>query len=106
LKTKDPDLGIKVQIPISMEPFVIDGKSDFAQAVKKSSERIYNEKREFKLFMPSTDAHWFQERGIETILIGVSRGDNSIHCTDEFVYIEDLINATKLYALTALNYLK
>ncbi len=106
LKTKDPDLDIKVQIPISMEPFVINGKSDFAQAVRKSSERIYEDEREFKLSMPSTDAHWFQERGIETIIIGTGRGINNCHAADEFVYIEDLINTTKLYALTALNYLK
>ncbi len=106
MKTKDPDLDIKVQIPISMEPFVIDGKSDFASAVKKSSEIIHNDERKFKLMMPSTDAHWFQERGIETIIIGTVRGDNNCHVADEFVYIEDLINTTKLYALTALNYLK
>ena len=106
LKNKDPYLDVIVQIPISMEPFIIDGKSDFAQAVKKSAQVVYDEEREFKLFMPSTDAHWFQERGIETILIGTGRGDNNCHAADEFVYIEDLINTTKLYALTALNYLK
>lgn len=74
--------------------------------IKKSSEIIHNDEREFKLMMPSTDAHWFQERGIETIIIGTGRGDNNCHAADEFVYIEDLINTTKLYALTALNYLK
>jgi len=106
LKNEDPYLDIRVQIPISMEPFTIDGKSDFAKAVQKSAQAIYNEEREFKLFMPSTDAHWFQERGIETILIGTGRNDTNAHAADEFVYIEDLINVTKLYALTALNYLK
>jgi len=106
LKKEDPDLDITVQIPIAMEPFVIDGKSDFALAVSKSTKVIFGEQREFKLFMPSTDAHWFQERGIETILIGTTRTDNRAHAEDEFVYIEDLINTTKLYALTALNYLK
>ncbi len=68
--------------------------------VKKSSEIIHNDEREFKLMMPSTDAHWFQERGIETIIIGTGLGDNNCHAADEFVYIEDLINTTKLYALT------
>ena len=106
LKKQDPYLDITVQIPISMEPFVIDGKSEFALAVQRSAKAVYNKQREFKLFMPSTDAHWFQEKGIETILIGTSRIDNRIHSADEFVYIEDLINTTKIYALTALNYLK
>ncbi|MFW9971303.1 MAG: M20 family metallopeptidase [Candidatus Odinarchaeota archaeon] len=106
LKKQDPDLNINVQIPISIEPFVIDGQSDFANAVQKAFDTIYNEKREFKLVMPSTDAHWFQERGIETILIGTGRVESNVHNADEFVYIEDLINTTKIYALTALNYLK
>ncbi|UCC20954.1 MAG: M20/M25/M40 family metallo-hydrolase [Promethearchaeota archaeon] len=106
LKQKDPYLDITVQIPISMEPFVIDGQSDFAKAVKKSFKSIYDAEREFKLFMPSCDAHWFQERGIETILIGTGRDDTNAHAVDEFVYIDDLIKTTKIYALTALNYLK
>ncbi|MFX1418761.1 MAG: M20 family metallopeptidase [Promethearchaeota archaeon] len=106
LKQKDPYLDITVQIPILMEPFVIDGQSNFARAVKKSFKSIYDEEREFKLFMPSCDAHWFQERGIETILIGTGRDDTNAHAADEFVYIDDLIKTTKIYALTALNYLK
>ncbi|TKJ28021.1 MAG: hypothetical protein CEE42_00630 [Promethearchaeota archaeon Loki_b31] len=105
-KKQDPDLDISVQIPISMEPFVIDDTSDFAKAVKKSAEGVYKEEREFKLFMPSTDAHWFQEREIDTILVGASAMDNNWHAANEFVYIDDLIKTTKLYALTALNYLK
>ncbi|MFX0006231.1 MAG: M20 family metallopeptidase [Promethearchaeota archaeon] len=106
LKREDAYLDITVQTPILMEPFVIDGKSDFAKAVQESFQAIYNEKKEFKLVMPSTDAHWFQERGIETILIGTGRNDTNTHDADEFVYIEDLINTTKIYALTALHYLK
>ncbi|MFW9782836.1 MAG: M20 family metallopeptidase [Candidatus Heimdallarchaeota archaeon] len=105
MKKQDRLLDISVMIPISLEPVVIDGKSDFAKAVQKSMRTIFEEEREFRLFMPSTDAHWFQERGIETILIGTSRIDNNIHNTDEFVLIDDLINTTKVYALTALNYL-
>jgi len=105
-KRQDPDLDISVQIPISMEPFTIDDKTDFAKAVKKATMGVFKEERDFKLMMPSCDAHWFQERNIETIIIGSSRADNNVHSSDEFVYIEDLINTTKLFALTALNYLK
>jgi succinyl-diaminopimelate desuccinylase len=106
MKKHDPLLDINVMIPISMEPFVINGKSDFARAVQKSMHTVFEEEREFRLFMPSTDAHWFQERGIETVIIGSSRIDNNIHTVDEFVHIDDLINTTKVFALTALNYLK
>ena len=106
MKEEDPDLEIKVQIPIAMEPQIIDKSSDFAKIVQKVVEKIHGEKREFKTLMPSTDAHWFQERGIPTILVGASAKDNNIHAEDEFVYIKDLMDLVKMFALTALNYLK
>ncbi|MHA1689079.1 MAG: M20/M25/M40 family metallo-hydrolase [Promethearchaeota archaeon] len=106
LKKEDPYLDITIQMPIVFEPQVINENSPFAQAVRSATRGVFNEEREFKLFLPSTDAHWFQERGIETILIGSSRFDNNVHAKDEFVYIEDLINTTKLFALTAFHYLK
>ncbi|MFW9875735.1 MAG: M20/M25/M40 family metallo-hydrolase, partial [Candidatus Thorarchaeota archaeon] len=106
LKSEDPLLDIVVQIPIAYEPQVIGEDSVFGKAVKDAFKSMFNEERDFRLFIPTTDAHWFQERGIETILVGCIRGDNNIHAEDEFVYIDDLINLTKVYALTALNYLK
>jgi len=106
MKKQDPNLNIIIQNPITFEPQIIDVNSDFAKAVLKATKTVYNEEREFKLFLGPTDAHWFQERGIPTILIGSSRGDNNIHAVDEFVHIEDLINTTKMFAITALNYLK
>ncbi len=106
MKEKDPDLNITVQIPVAMEPQVIEESSHFAKIVLDAAETIHGEKREFKTLMPSTDAHWFQERGIPTILVGASAKDNNIHAEDEFVYIKDLIDLVKMFALTALNYLK
>ena len=106
MKKEDPDLDITVQIPIAMEPQVIDESSNFAKIVLHAVETIHGEKREFKTLMPSTDAHWFQERSIPTILVGASAKDNNIHAEDEFVYIKDLMDLVKMFALTALNYLK
>lgn len=105
LKKEDPYLDVTVQMPIALEPFVIDEESSFAQAAIKASKAVFNGEKGFKLFMPSTDAHWFQERRIPTILIGSTREDNNIHSADEFVYIEDLLNTTKMFALTTLYYL-
>ncbi|MFX0082491.1 MAG: M20 family metallopeptidase [Candidatus Hodarchaeota archaeon] len=106
MKKEDPLLNISVQIPIAYEPQVINEKSEFAKAVKDAFKTVFSEERGFKLFIATTDAHWFQERGIETILVGGTRGDNNVHAEDEFLYIEDLIKLTKIYALVALNYLE
>ncbi len=106
LKEKDPDLNIIVQIPVFIEPQIADINSKFAKVVKNVYKSVYNEEREFKVILPTTDAHFFQQKGIETILIGPTRAENNIHSVDEFVYIKDLLDVTKIYALTALNYLK
>jgi acetylornithine deacetylase/succinyl-diaminopimelate desuccinylase-like protein len=106
MKEEDPLIDINVQMPIVFEPGFIDPDSQFAEIVQESVKTVFNQKREFATFIPTTDAHWFQGKGIETILIGSIRPENKVHAEDEFVYIEDLINLTKIYALTALNYLK
>ncbi|MFX0072690.1 MAG: M20 family metallopeptidase [Candidatus Hermodarchaeota archaeon] len=106
MKKNDPLLDIIVQIPIFTEPTKTDIDTKFAKAVKQAYKSIFNEEREFKLLIGTTDAHHFQRKSIETILIGPFRGDNNIHAQDEFVYIEDIITTAKLYALTALHYLK
>ncbi len=105
MKEYDPYFDAVVQIPVAYDPTVIEENSKFAQAVKQAFKVVYGEERSFKTLLPSTDSHWFQERGIDTILIGASRSDNNIHTVDEFVYIEDLLNLTKLFAISALNYL-
>lgn len=106
LKNEDPDLNITVQIPISYGPHYINTESSFANAVRDATISVYGEEREFKFFNCTTDAHWFAEKGIETVIIGTFREDNVIHCADENVHIDDLINITKMFAITALNYFK
>jgi acetylornithine deacetylase/succinyl-diaminopimelate desuccinylase-like protein len=105
-KQNNPDIELTVQAPGFVEPLIADVNTKFAKIVKNAYKSVYGEERDFKAFIATTDAHHFKRNGIETLLIGTMRGDNNIHAQDEFVYIDDVINATKLYALTALNYLK
>jgi succinyl-diaminopimelate desuccinylase len=105
-KKEDPDLDITIQFTFSFEPFTTDVNSKFAQSVQKAIKAVYNEEREFKLFQSANDGHWFHEAGIETILMGVGSHENNVHAEDEFVSIEDLIETTKIFALTAFDYLK
>ena len=106
MKEEDPDVEVTVQIPIAYEPQIIDENSEFAKTVKSVFNTVFNAPKDFSLFIPTTDAHWFQEKGIETIIIGGSRMENNIHAPDEFVFIEDLMDLTKIFALTALKYLQ
>lgn len=106
MKKEDPLLDITIQMPIVFDPGIIDEDCEFAKTVQAVAEKVYGEPKEFTTFIPTTDAHWFQERGIDTILIGSIRPENKVHAEDEFVYIDDLLELTKIYALTAFNYLK
>lgn len=106
LEKEDPDLNITVQIGAYIKPQILETNSTFAKTVKNAFKTIFEEERDFKAFIPTTDAQLFQEKGIETILIGPLRGENNHHAQDEFVYIDDVINVTKIFALTAFNYLK
>jgi len=105
-KKNSSNLDLLVQAPVFVEPLITDTNTEFASSVKKAFRSLFNEDRDFKLFIASTDAHHFKRKGIDTLVIGPMIGDNNYHAQDEFVLIEDLINTTKIYALTALNYLK
>jgi acetylornithine deacetylase/succinyl-diaminopimelate desuccinylase-like protein len=105
-KKNNPGLDLLVQAPVFVEPLIADTSSEFATSVKRAFKSLYDEERDFKLFIASTDAHHFKKKGIDTLVIGPMIGDNNYHAQDEYVLIEDLINTTKIYALTALDYLK
>lgn len=105
-RLSDPDLDIKVNFSISFEPFVSNTNSKFAKAIKNAIKIVYDEEREFKLFQSANDGHWFHEKGIETIIMGTGSYENNVHAEDEFVSINDLIDTTKIFALTAFNYLR
>ena len=105
-KKENPDIELIVQTPVFVDPLIADTNTEFASSVKKAFNSVFNEERDFKLFIASTDAHHFNNKGIDTLVIGPMTGDNNYHAQDEFVYIEDLINTTKIFALTALHYLK
>jgi succinyl-diaminopimelate desuccinylase len=106
LKKEDPNLNIITQIGAFIKPHIPEINSTFATTVKNAFKSVFGEERDFKTSIPTTDAQIFREKGIETFLIGPLRGENNYHAQDEFVYIEDVINVTKIYALTAFNYLK
>ena len=82
-----------------------DINSKFSQTVKNAVQMVYNENRGFKTFLSLSDAHWFQRKGIETIMMGVGTNENNIHAADEFVVVDDILESTKIFALTALKYL-
>jgi len=67
---------------------------------------VFNENRDYRFNIATNDAHFFLERGIETIQFGCGGIENNVHAADEFIEVDQLLNTTKTYAIAAMNYLK
>lgn len=70
-------------------------------------EKVYNRKPFYLLYPASADASHLRNAGYcpETIMFGPGSGA-SAHTIDEYIEIEDFLNAIKVYALFAYDYIK
>jgi len=103
------------EVNVYMEIFA-EGASSFWKDYEDSQplkdfktliEKIYNQKSFYFLAPGATDAHYYRNDGycIQTAQFGP--GNVSLaHTIDEFIEIEDFINAIKVYTLFAYNFLK
>ncbi|TFG14901.1 MAG: M20 family peptidase [Promethearchaeota archaeon] len=105
-KQNDPDLDLTITIPLTYKPQTINQNSEFALSVKNSIATVFQEQRDFRFNIATNDGHFFMENGIETIQFGCGGVGNNVYGPDEFVNINDLLNTTKMYAITALKYLR
>ncbi len=113
LKTKpigDPEeIFVYIEIIQYSEPSYWNDweKSTILKSFYGIVEKAYNRKPFYLLYPASADASHLRNKGYcpETIMFGPGSGA-SAHSTDEYIEIEDFINAIKVYALFAYNYLK
>jgi len=82
-------------------------KSSILRSFYGIVEKAYNEKPFYFLYPASADASHLRNEGYcnETIIFGPGSGA-SAHSTDEYIEIQDFINAIKVYSLFAYEYLK
>jgi acetylornithine deacetylase/succinyl-diaminopimelate desuccinylase-like protein len=69
--------------------------------------KIYQKKPFFFLYPPSADAHYLRNSGYcpKTIMFGPGTAFTA-HTTNEYIEIQDFINAIKVYTLFAYHFLK
>lgn len=74
---------------------------------KNIVDKIYGKISFFIMYPASADAHYIRNSGYcpQTILFGPGRGSTA-HSVDEYVEIEDYLNAIKVYTLFAYKFLK
>jgi acetylornithine deacetylase/succinyl-diaminopimelate desuccinylase-like protein len=82
-------------------------KSEAVKDLKKIVEKVYGRKSFYFLSMGATDAHFYRNNKYCESTIHYGPGSaGQMHTVDEYIEIQDFINAIKVYTLFAYNYLK
>ena len=76
----------------------------FVNFMKETVNKRINIEPTLHMIPGFTDGRFFRAKGIPTVIYGCE-GEN-IHGVDEFITVDNLISATKTYALIAMNFLK
>jgi succinyl-diaminopimelate desuccinylase len=79
--------------------------SPFVQLMGDSFEAIYNRSRVFFFAPGSTDGTHLRNQGVKNVVVFGPGGGNT-HSANEFVEIEQLVQCTKVFLLTAYRFLK
>jgi succinyl-diaminopimelate desuccinylase len=114
-QVKDKTKSMSKEISVNIE-IIHASEGSYWNEWEKSSElkEFYNvvekvyQKKPFYLLLPaSADAHYLRNEGIcpQTILFGPGSAGTA-HAINEYIEIRDFINAIKVYALFAYNFIK
>ncbi|MGB9728286.1 MAG: M20 family metallopeptidase [Thermoprotei archaeon] len=79
------------------EPSMTNPNSPIVKIVSEAFNKIYNYEPKPLVTYASSDAHYLRKAGIPTVLLGP--GSETVHSVNEYVYIDDVINMTKVYAI-------
>jgi acetylornithine deacetylase/succinyl-diaminopimelate desuccinylase family protein len=106
IKKRLNKLGIKYElIPfIYVPPTFIKPEEEIVQILKQSAKQILKKELVVEGSGPWSDMWMFIERGIPSINFGCDGG--GMHSKNEYVEIKSIIDLTKIYALTAFDFLK
>ena len=105
IKKTAPQAQAKIQDLMFVPGVSISKNEKIVKILAKNAKLILGKKPKIALSPSACDAHFFIKKGIPTICGFGPSGDN-FHGTNEFVYTNSVINACKIYALTAFDFLK
>ncbi len=101
LEETDPDFKAEFQVPLIGPPINTSPDEKIVKITQQVCESL-NLSSELIGYKQASDGRFFSEKGIPTIILGPS--DPKVgHTPNEHVKIGDVITATKIYALLAIN---
>lgn len=105
LKQKDIQIKTEIQDLMFVPSIYISENEKIVKDLEKNSYFVLGRKPEIGPAGPWCDAHFLIKKGIPTICGFGPDGENQ-HATNEFVYVNSIIQICKIYALTAFDFLK
>ena len=107
LRREDPALKVELEIESCKEQEVLRGDEPFVKMVQEASERLLGRRLPLGGFPAFTDAYWFHSyAGIPSIPAFGPGLLTLAHRPNEYVSTEGIIQASRIYALAALDYLE
>ncbi|MHA2398632.1 MAG: M20 family metallopeptidase [Promethearchaeota archaeon] len=96
--------GISFETVLKAEASYQNIDNPFINFMKETVRNGVNIEPTLYMISGFTDARFFRAKGIPTVVYGC--GGENFHGVDEYITIDNLISTTKVYALTAMNFLK
>jgi acetylornithine deacetylase/succinyl-diaminopimelate desuccinylase family protein len=102
IEYRHPNLRYDYDTVGAAEPSMITGGEDGLKALRSSAEEILGKKPEEKALLGTCDARFFNNTAhIPAVIFGPGTLGQA-HVPDEYIDIDQLVSASKIYALTAL----
>ena len=99
LREHPPD----VQWRLDWPPFEIDRDHPLVGAASDAYESVLGEPAKYMAWQPVSDARFYQECGVPTLLMGP--GDyRRTHCYDEYLELDQIVEAIRIYALSIIDW--
>jgi succinyl-diaminopimelate desuccinylase len=102
---KDPELQVDIRVPVVAKPAIVDPSAMIVGKIQSAAKQVLGNELPMRRMSSLTDARFFLAAGIPTLTYGPFGVGFGCHAADEWVKIRDLTTISKVYALTALNYL-
>jgi len=85
-------------------PFHIGHDHPLVQTVSSAYSRVLGTEASYMAWQAVTDARWYEDQGVPSVLIGP--GDYRVaHAFNEWIALDEIPDAMKIYALAALDWL-
>lgn len=105
LKQKDTRIKIEIQDLMFVPSVYISKDEKIVKILEENANFVLGRKPETGPAGPWCDAHFLIKKGIPTIC-GFGPDGKNQHATNEFVYVDSIIQVCKIYSLTAFDFLK